>query len=119
MMALGEVIVVSESAFSVFLFLHFLIEAERNFGLRKFSVSSTHPSPTQRVWRLQQRLRERSPYSDQSLEDSLQSANGILEVFNRHVLNQQMNFRSDILSFYGSIYLPSFKGQILRDRIDF
>ena len=106
-------------AFSVFVLLHFLIEAERNLGLRKFSVSSTHPSPTQRVWRLQQRLGRKSPYSDQSLKDSLQSANDLLEIFNRHVLDQQMNFRPDILSFYGSIYLPSFKGQILRDRIDF
>jgi hypothetical protein len=106
-------------AFSVFVFLHFLMEAERHLGLRKFSVSSTHPSPIQRVWRLQQRLGKKSPYTDQSLSTSLNSVDEVLEVFYRHVSNQQVNFRPDLLSFYGSVYLPSYKGQILRDRIDF
>jgi hypothetical protein len=106
-------------AFSVFVLLHFLIEAERDLGLRKFSVSTTHPSPIERVWSLQKRLGKKSPYSNQSLKASLESADGLLDVFKKYVTNQQMNFRPDILSFYGSIYLPSFKGQILRDRIDF
>ncbi|HEX7570103.1 MAG TPA: hypothetical protein VF492_06325, partial [Verrucomicrobiae bacterium] len=71
------------------------------------------------VWSLQKRLGKKSPYSDQSLKASLEAADGLLDVFLKYVANQQMNFRPDILSFYGSIYLPSYKKEILRDRIDF
>jgi hypothetical protein len=106
-------------AFSVFVLLHFLIKAELNLGLRKFSVSTTHPSPIERVWSLQKRLGKKSPYSDQSLKASLDSADGLLDVFQKYIANQQVTFRSDILSFYGSVYLPSYKKKMLRDRIDF
>ena len=110
---------VAWGAFSVFVLLNFLIEAERDLGLRRFSVSATHPSPIERVWSLQERLGKKSPYSNQSLKASLESADDLLDVFKRYVMNQQMKFRPDILSFYGSIYLPSYKKEFLRDRIDF
>ena len=102
-------------AFSVFLYLNFLEDAHRSLGIRKFSVSSTHPAPIERLWHLQHCLGAKSPLSDSSLNECLSLSQELLKMFVAHIARG----RNDMLSFYGSVYLPSYTKRKRIDRIDF
>lgn len=106
---------VAMGAFSVLLYLHFLHDVWEKLGLNRFSVSETHPSAIDRLKKLLQGLGKKSPVSEKELEDSLALSNDLSAIFVR----QLERGRDDALTFYGSVYLPSYISKLKRDRIDF
>ena len=106
---------ITMGAFSVFLYLNFLEEAHQALGIKRFSVSSTHPAPIDRLWRLHRCLGAKSPLSTPSLNECLEVSQELSKMFVADVKRG----RSDALTFYGSVYLPSYKNRQLIDRIDF
>jgi hypothetical protein len=106
---------VAMGAFLVFLYLNFLEDAHQFLGVKKFSVSSTHPKPIDRLLRLHRSLGAKSPLSDASLNECLEVSQQLTELFVEDVKRGV----SDILTFYGSIYLPSYTKRMRKDRIEF
>jgi len=106
---------ITMGAFSVFLYLNFLEEAHRSLGIKRFSVSSTHPAPIDRLWHLHRCLGVKSPSSDSSLNECL----GVSQELSKMFVADVMRGRSDALTFYGSVYLPSYTKRMRTDRIEF
>jgi hypothetical protein len=106
---------VSQGAFSVFLYSHFLVEVQKEFGVRKPSVSETHPAPLNRLQKLLQGLGKKSPVSKDELADHL----SVLDEMKKNFISQLKNSSDDILTSYGSVYLPNYKPKLQQDRYDF
>jgi hypothetical protein len=106
---------ITSGAFSVLIYLKFLEDAQLSLGLRSFSVSSTHPKAIERVWQLHKSLGKKTSLTKHTIEQFIEASDFYLRLFIRHV----QNARADILSFYGSIYLPTYMGKKRVDRIDF
>jgi hypothetical protein len=106
---------VAMGAFSIFLYLDFLEHAHRALGIKIFSVSSTHPAPIDRLRRLHRCLGTKSPLSNASLMECLEVSQQLSKVF----FDDVKRGVSDILTFYGSIYLPSYTKRMRKDRIEF
>lgn len=103
-------------AYSVFLFFAFLQEIEVLQGLRKFTVSCTHPEPLERLWALWRSLGRKGVKSNQEIEQLIGLKDDMKQILDRHIKNSG---RADILSLKGSVYLPSLKDKIRTDRIEF
>jgi len=107
---------VSRGALSVLIYLHF-IEAVSDFcKMPQFSVSLTHPTPTDRIKNLQKGLGSKSPLSEEMITDAFDTSKKMVNIFHRRVSNSD---REDILTFYGSVYMPSYMKKVKRDRYDF
>lgn len=100
----------------VLIFLDLLYRLKDQYGLRRLPVSETHPAPIDRLYALQQSLGSRSPMSLNDIEHSLAVCTQLVAAFSQFLKGSP---RPDILSFYGSIYLPSYVSRIKLDRIDF
>lgn len=100
----------------VLIFLDLLYRLKDQYGLRRLPVSETHPAPIDRLYALQQSLGSRSPMSLNDIEHSLAVCTQLVAAFSHFLKGSP---RPDILSFYGSIYLPSYVSRIKLDRIDF
>jgi hypothetical protein len=107
---------VAQGAFSVLLYLHFLQEVRELCGLKTLSVSATHPTPKDRIIKLHMRLGKKSPLNEEVLADLFSVSNELSEILAHRLKNSS---RKDILTFYGSIYLPSYISRIKLDRYDF
>ncbi|PFG10683.1 hypothetical protein [Marinobacter sp. LV10MA510-1] len=106
---------IAQGAFSVLLYLHFLEEANVSFGIKKFSVSETHPTSLDRVYNLHEGLGKKSPIDNVIIDEMLKHSDQMISILKHRIKCQ----REDILSFYGSIYLPSYHSKPKRDRYDF
>jgi len=106
---------VAMGAYLVFIYLNFLEEAHQSLGTRQFSVSATHPPPLDRLWRLHQSLKAKSPLSTDEINECLEVSQQLSQLFARDV---RKGVR-DILTFYGSVYLPSYTERMREDRIEF
>lgn len=106
---------ISQGAFSVLLYLNFLEKTLDELGLKKFSISMTHPSPLDRIKNLQRRLGKKVFVSERQLEFYL----NILEEMKDTFIYQVKDNKNDVLTSYGSVYLPSYKSKIKQDRYDF
>jgi hypothetical protein len=105
------------AAFNVFAYLHFieLVGAVRS-EVKRFSVSSTHPTPIDRLENLNSRIVARldaSRFQPENVTEVMMQYRDMLLHRISHVP------RSDPLTFYGSIYLGGLGGRVRRDRIDF
>lgn len=107
---------VSEGAFFVLIYLHFLHEIRALCGLKSFSVSITHPEPKDRIFALQNNLGKKSLFNDEIVEDLFLVSAQLSEILAHHL---KYGPREDILTFYGSIYLPSYISKPKVDRIEF
>ncbi|NOJ40899.1 hypothetical protein [Bradyrhizobium australiense] len=101
------------AAFNVFAYLHFfeLVGAARS-EVKMFSVSSTHPSPIKRLENLKSQMPTRLDTPDQVTDVLTQYRDVLLQFLSR-------SGRQDLLTFYGSLYLPGLRGEVRQDRIDF
>jgi hypothetical protein len=103
-------------AYDVLLYLHFLESAFALGMLPEFSVSVTHPPALERL---------RSVLD--AIEPKVSGYRGIVEANIKAVEQMADNAkkrveyadRPDILTFYGSMYLPNYTGRLLEDRIEF
>ena len=107
---------VAQGAFSVLLYLHFLQEVQELCGLKVFSVSTTHPAPKDRIIKLHTSLGKKSPLNEKILADMFSVSNELSETLAHRLKHAN---RKDILTFYGSIYLPSYVSRPKLDRYDF
>ena len=107
---------VAHGALFVLIFLDTLYCLKQQHTLRPLPVSETHPSPVDRLWALQKTLGARSPMTDGDIRHALDVCGQLIEAFPWLLKSAD---RPDVLTFYGSIYLPSYMGKPKLDRIDF
>jgi len=107
---------VSHGALSVLIYLHFIEAVSVFCKMPEFSVSITHPTPTRRIENLQKGLGSKSPLSEEMIADAFHTSKNMEKIFYHRVLKSD---RDDILTFYGSIYMPSYTQKVKRDRYDF
>lgn len=107
---------IAHAGLSVLVFLTLLHRLKGIYSLRPLPVSETHPDPIDRLWAIRGFLGQRSPLDDNEIKGILADCTQLLDAF-PHLLASAN--REDILTFYGSIYLPSYIGNPKLDRIDF
>ena len=106
--------IMADAAFLLFIYFDILDHVSQYLALRS-SKSKTHPKPLDRLWRLRRKLKNKLGASKDVIDSYLNRSNEIKNVLS----TEWLPFRIDELERYGSIYLPSYKGKILLDRIDF
>lgn len=107
---------VSQGAFSALLYLHFLEKVRKPCGLKELSVSSTHPTSLSRITNLHKNLGKRSPFTEKTLGSLLAKSDELSELLD---LRLRSAGRTDLLTFYGSIYLSSYTSRAKLDRYEF
>lgn len=107
---------VANGAFSVLLYLYFLEGTRALFKMKPLSVSRTHPTAMDRIWRLWGSLSPSVRPGKSWLDECIKANEQAQELLRSYVMYQSQN---DLLTFYGSIYLPNYRRKIPRDRIDF
>lgn len=79
-----------------------------------FSVSQTHPRPTDRIEAIED-VRRRNRVADREIiDDAIKSTNSFVDL-----VLERIERDHNVFSKYGSMYLPGFKVGNLVDRIDF
>lgn len=106
---------IAYAGLSVMLFLHFLAEANKRFGSKTHTFFSTHPPSIDRAWRLWDSFKGLIEVSQSDMEVALDALTELQDL----MALMMKNGRDDILTFYGSIYLPTFRPKPKLDRIDF
>jgi hypothetical protein len=106
----------ARGAFDVLLYLHFLEVSARAGLLRSYSDGVTHPLPLERIGRLKAALNKRYLPPPGEIEASEDAIDTMVESVTKRV---DTSGRPDLLSFYGSLYLPTFMDRMKTDRIEF
>ncbi|TIV04995.1 MAG: hypothetical protein E5W04_00555 [Mesorhizobium sp.] len=106
----------ARGAFDVLLYLHFLEVSARAGLLRSYSDGVTHPLPLERIGRLKAALNKRYLPPPGEIEASEDAIDTMVESVTKRV---DVSGRPDLLSFYGSLYLPTFTDRMKTDRIEF
>lgn len=75
----------------------------------------THPPPLDRLWRLRKKLKPNIGPSQTSIKEAIQAASDAHSALGHLIAEKGPN----VLEFYGSFYLPSFKPKRGIDRIDY
>ncbi|WP_148051368.1 hypothetical protein [Pseudomonas protegens] len=107
---------VTEGAFSVLLYLHFIDEVRELYGLKKLTISATHPTPLNRIINLHKSLGRYSPLTDDMLKRLLEKTQYLSKLLTQRI---HSSGKDDALTFYGSIYLSSYTSRVKKDRYDF
>lgn len=103
-------------AYDVLLYLYFIELSGINGFIPSFSVSKTHPDALSRLTNIQYIIDLREKSDKKLIYSNIDSILEMIELVSSELKSAD---RSDILTFYGSIYLPSFTCRLRRDRIDF
>jgi len=98
------------------LFLNLLYQLKERYSLKPMPISETHPEPIDRLWALHRTLRSNSPMTTKDIEHCIAVCDQLVTAF---PMLLERAPRADVLTFYGSIYLPSYTEKIKKDRIDF
>ncbi|MYM26260.1 hypothetical protein GTP46_26880 [Duganella sp. FT135W] len=83
--------------------------------------AKTHPPPIERIWALRRTVLEVRTldleiiYSDEQLEHAIEWIEGLKE----QLLGDFIPRNLKTLKMYGSVYIPSYRGAVLHDRIDY
>jgi len=101
---------------SVLVYVSMLMRLKKSYTLKTLPVSETHPDPIDRLWALTDYLGTRSPLNKAEVNHMLVVGEQLLEIFPRLLHSAA---RADLLTFYGSIYLPGSFKRMKVDRIDF
>lgn len=109
---------VVHGGFSVLIYLHFIEEYSRDFGIRNFSVSVTHPAAKDRVYKLFSNLGKNAPVDKSAIDEMFSVTQEMSEVLQSRIEYLKDEY-DDLLGFYGSLYLPNYKKSRMIDRVDF
>ncbi|MFZ3431500.1 hypothetical protein [Vibrio harveyi] len=109
---------ITQGAFSVLVYLHFIEEYGNKFGVGDFSVSETHPAAKDRVYKLLDNLGDKSFIQSSDIAEMFKVAKELSEILNERV-DSLKEEHPDLFGFYGSLYLIGYKKKILKDRVDF
>ena len=104
----------TDSAFFLFIYFDILDYLFQLLSLR-YSVSSTHPKPLDRLFHLRRKIKSTIGFSKEDLEPYLQYGQSI----KKQLQDVWVPYRIDELEKYGSAYLPSYKKGNLVDRVDY
>ncbi len=105
----------ANGAFSVFLYFDaYRIISDFITPSPKMDKGS-HPSDEARIKKLRSRLNNKYGFSMKQIEEHLNYTRS----FARFFIKDYLPFNFEEFEIHGSFYLPSFKGKILKDRIDF
>lgn len=104
----------ANAAFTMFIYFDVLSHVFMAMGHRS-TAASTHPAPLDRVWKLRRRLNRKIGLPPDEIANLISHAAAIKEA----LVKEWVPYRFDELERYGSIYLPSYKGKLLVDRVDF
>lgn len=109
-----ELDIALDAALSTLSCLYFLDAALNSLSSVKLSVSDTHPSPEDRMTSLWKRFKKKTSLPAQTIETKLKIASSAFNAVNKTLPRMQ----EDTLTVYGSVYLPTYKKRILKDRIE-
>ena len=106
---------ITQGAFSVLLYLHFIEKFRSLFGVKGFSVSNSHPSALYRIRNLSVNLGKQSHIGEADIFEMINVAEEMAQILQCWLEGQI----DDLLTFYGSLYLHSYFKKPKVDRIDF
>lgn len=107
---------IASGGFSVLLCLYFLENIRSLLGLKQHTVSTTHPTAIERIWRLWGSMSPCIRPRREWLDECIKQNNEAQLLLKYHI---KSNSQYDLMNFYGSIYLPTYKTNIQRDRLDY
>ena len=103
-------------AYDVFLYLHFLELAAEAGHIAKFSISDTHPPALERLRNVRERFDDTGQPDRATLGMNIREIRRMIDFVGKRL---ELSDRDDLLTFYGSMYLPSFTKRLRQDRIEF
>lgn len=103
-------------AYDVLLYLHFLELAAEAGHIPKFSISGTHPPALERLRNVRERFDDAGQPDRSTLGMNIREIRRMIEFVGKRL---EFSDRDDLLTFYGSMYLPSFTERLRQDRIEF
>lgn len=105
------------AGFNIMLFLHFIdLVGEERSDAPRFSISSTHPGPMDRLTALRGALPDKGLPKRSDLDRCVREMRRLRDDVLTRIETSQ---RDDVLTFFGSIHLAGLGGKPLRDRLDF
>jgi hypothetical protein len=104
----------ARAGYAVLLYLSFLQAMTILPEMTRFSLSTTHPDPRERIRALCLSLGKKSPLDRKALESAIDT----VDQYSTNLL-QRMQDEKGAWTVYGSIYLPSYTTKMRRDRTDF
>lgn len=104
---------ITDEGFQVLLYFHMskLVEDYISPQIHQ----GTHPTPLSRIKKLRQKINKKYGRPMNELEETIDYCEQVVKIF----INSWLRYNIDDFEKYGSIYLPSYKKQIMIDRIDF
>ncbi len=106
---------ITQGAFSVLLYLHFIENVRKSYVMKNFSISISHPTALDRIYHLHSNLGRQSPIDDDDVSGMINASGEMCHILQNRLKGQ----RDDLLTFYGSLYLHSYFKKRRVDRIDF
>ena len=103
-------------AYDVLLYLYFLELATEAGHIPKFSISHTHPPALERLRNVREQFNDADQPDRTTLGMNIREIRRMVEFVGKRL---ELSDRDDLLTFYGSMYLPSFTGRLRQDRIEF
>lgn len=103
-------------AYDVLLYLHFLEVAAARGLMPSFAVSMTHPPALERIHALCEDVSNRGGSDRAHLDLCVEAIERTVGFAEERIASSE---RPDLLTFYGSLYLPSYTKRILKDRLEF
>lgn len=106
---------VSNGAFSVLIYLNFILTLRGIIGGKCLSLSATHPHPRARVEKLHASLGVKSPLDTSDLGNMFNTSEYLADALVRRAEASEQ----DVFGFYGSVYLTSYTTRVREDRYEF
>lgn len=103
-------------AYDVLLYLHFLESTSARGMLPKFSVGVTHPPALERLRSVLDGVDSKVGAYRTIIEARIKKIQLIIDFAEKRI---EYSDRPDLLTFYGSMYLPNYTRRLLEDRIEF
>jgi hypothetical protein len=105
----------SDLADGAFLFFHYLdiFEAVREYLLPSTGLPNSHPESNDRIRELRNNLPDDIGFSKESIESNLEYYSSL----KTYLINDFLPFEVDRIETYGSVYLPSYKKELIHDRL--
>lgn len=106
----------ASAAYNAMIFFVYIdiYECVSNIIFPPTSVIKTHPNPIDRIWNIYNKISQKVELNKKVITDYIEHA----ELLKKY-LNKNVGYDVDAYEFYGSVYLGSWRGPILRDRVDY
>lgn len=105
----------SDLADGAFLFFHYLyiFEAVKGYLSPPNGTPNSHPEPNDRIRELRNNLPDNIGFSKEKIESNIEYYSSLKDL----MINDFLPFEVDRIETYGSVYLPSYKKELIHDRL--